>query len=130
MVIPVTLTVTQGNLTVSTSTLSFTQAAGGPTPPAQTVNITSTGTSLLYSAFVAPGASWLTVTPTSGTTPGQVSVSVNAAATMQAGSYTGTINIVSAGAGNSPQTITVNLTVGQGQNLVLSPTPPATLTFS
>ena len=126
--IPVTLTVVQGNLAVSSGTLSFTQAAGGTVPQTQAVTVSSTGVALAYSAFVVPGASWLSVTPNGGTTPGQLSISVNAPATMQAGSYTGTINIASAGAGNSPQAITVNLTVTQAQALVLN--PGATMNFA
>jgi uncharacterized protein (TIGR03437 family) len=117
-IIPVTLNVTQGNLTVAPATLNFTQAAGGAAPPAQTISVTSTGSALQFSAF-ASGGNWLSVSPANATTPGQLSVTVTAAG-MAAGSYSGQINIVAAGAGNSPQTVTVNLTVGPGQSLVVS----------
>jgi uncharacterized protein (TIGR03437 family) len=126
--IPVTYTVTAGNLTISPATLNFTQAANGPAPAAQTINVTSSGVPLTFSALtsVSTTANWLTVTPTSGATPGTVSVSVNAG-TLQPGTYTGSVNITSPGAGNSPQTVTVNLTVGQAQNLTVT---PASLSFS
>jgi hypothetical protein len=120
VMIPVTLSVSLGNLTVSPTTLNFTQAPNGPAPPSQTINISSTGAILSYTAF-STSANWITVNPTSGATPGQVTVSVNGG-TMAPGTYTATVNVVSSGAGNSPQAVTVNLTVGQGQNLVLSPT--------
>jgi len=126
--IPVTYTVTSGNLTLSPPTLSFTQTAGGPAPAAQSISVNSSGVPLTFSALttVSTTANWLSVSPTSGATPGTVSVSVNAG-TLQPGTYTGTVNITSTGAGNSPQSVTVNLTVGQPQNLALT---PATLTFS
>jgi hypothetical protein len=119
VVIPVTLSVSLGNLTVSPTTLSFTQAGGGNPPPSQTINVGSTGAILAFTAF-ASNANWITVSSGSGATPGQVTVSVNGAS-LQPGNYSATVNIVSAGAGNSPQTVTVNLTVGQGTNLSVSP---------
>src|SRR4029077_2605833 len=92
------------------------------------ISVNSSGVPLTFSALttVSTTANWLSVSPTSGATPGTVSVSVNAG-TLQPGTYTGTVNITSTGAGNSPQSVTVNLTVGQPQNLALT---PATLTFS
>jgi uncharacterized protein (TIGR03437 family) len=121
--VPVTYTVTAGNLTVTPATLNFTQASGGPAPAAQNVSVSSTGVPLNFSALatVSTTATWLSVTPTSGITPGTVAVSVNAG-TLQPGNYTGTVSITSTSAGNSPQSVTVNLTVGQAQNLALSPT--------
>jgi uncharacterized protein (TIGR03437 family) len=126
--IPVTLTITSGNLTVSPATLNFTQAAGGLAPAAQMVNVGSSGVALSFSALttVTTTTNWLSVAPASGTTPGTIAVSVNGAS-LQPGTYAGTINIASATAGNSPQTVTVNLTVGQAQNLSVTPT---SLTFS
>ena len=120
VVIPVTLTIALGNLTVSPTTLNFTQAAGGSAPPAQTISVGSSGAILAFTAFPS-GANWISVSPGSGATPGAVSVSVNGAA-LQPGNYSGTVNIVSAGAGNSPQSVTVNLTVGQGSTFTLSST--------
>jgi uncharacterized protein (TIGR03437 family) len=126
--IPVTYTVTSGNLTVSPATLNFTQTANGPAPAAQTVSINSSGVPLSFSALtsVSTTVNWLTVTPTSGATPGTVSVSVNSGS-LTPGTYTGQVNITSPAAGNSPQTVTVNLTVGQAQNIALS---TASLNFS
>jgi uncharacterized protein (TIGR03437 family) len=121
--IPVTYTVTAGNLTVSPATLNFTQTSGGAAPAAQSINITTTGVPLTFSILtnVSTSANWLSVNPTSGTTPGMVSVGVNAG-TLAPGTYTGTVTITSPTAANSPQTVTVNLTVGQPQNIAVSPT--------
>jgi uncharacterized protein (TIGR03437 family) len=126
--VPVTYTITSGNLAVTPATLNFTQASGAPAPAAQNVNVTSTGVQLTFSALatVSTTTNWLSVSPTSGVTPGTVAVSVNAGS-LQPGNYTGTVSIASSAAGNSPQSVTVNLTVGLAQNLSLSPT---SLTFS
>ena len=124
--VPVAYTVTAGNLAVTPATLNFTQASGGPAPAVQNISVSSTGVQLNFAALatVSTTATWLSVTPTAGVTPGTVSVSVNAA-TLQPGNYTGTIAITSPSAGNSPQSVTVNLTVGQAQNLTVSPTSRA-----
>jgi hypothetical protein len=59
---------------------------------------------------VTPSATWLTVTPTTGTTPGSISVSVITTG-LVAGTYTGTLSIAATGAGNSPLSVAVTLTV-------------------
>jgi uncharacterized protein (TIGR03437 family) len=126
--VPVTYTITAGNMTVTPATLNFTQSAGGPAPQAQTISVSSTGVQLNFAALstVSTTTNWLSVTPTAGITPGTIAVSVNAAG-LQPGNYTGTVAITSPSAGNSPQSVTVNLTVAQAQNLTLS---PASLSFS
>jgi uncharacterized protein (TIGR03437 family) len=120
--IPVTYTVTAGNLTVSPATLNFTQAAGGPPSPAQNVTVSTSGSPLNFSVLtnVSTSVNWLTVSPTAGTTPGTIAVSASAGS-LQPGNYTGTVTIASPNAGNSPQTVTVNLTVGQPQNINVTP---------
>jgi hypothetical protein len=80
-----------------------------PAPAAQSVSITSNGSALSYTV-AASGGTWLAVTPTSGTTPGSVSVSVNTTG-LAAGTYTGSVTITSSGASNGPRTVTVTLTV-------------------
>ena len=119
VIIPVTLSVALGNLTVSPATLNFQQNPGGPAPANQTISVASTGAILQFTAFPS-SVSWLTVNPNSGTTPGQVTVAVNGA-TLQPGTNSAQVNVVSPGAGNSPQPVTVNLTVGQGNNLTVAP---------
>jgi Viral BACON domain len=109
--VPVTLTVTAASLPTLNATplnLSFTYQSGGATPAAQTVNLSSSGGALSYSA--AASAAWLTVTPASGNTPGNLSVAVNPTA-LATGTYTGTITVTSTGASNSPQKIAVTLGV-------------------
>jgi trimeric autotransporter adhesin len=110
--VPVTLmVVTPQTLTVSPTTLTFTAITGQSSPASQTVSISSSGTGATFTAAAttASGGTWLTVSPTSGVTPAQLTVSV-ATPTLAAGNYTGTITINSPNA-VAPLTLTVNLTV-------------------
>jgi uncharacterized protein (TIGR03437 family) len=107
--IPVTLTVTQGaSMQVSPATLTFNHQIGTTAPAAQSVQITSGGGVLNWTATTS--TSWIQVTPASGATPGTLNISINPAG-LTAGSYTGSVSVASSGASNSPQTINVSLTV-------------------
>ncbi|MBI3681783.1 MAG: hypothetical protein HY235_15495 [Acidobacteria bacterium] len=128
VVIPVILTIAS-NLAVSPASLNtFTQIQGGPAPQAQTLNITSTGAVLSFSAqaSTASGTGWLSVNPASGITPGSVQVSVNGAGLSQ-GTYDGSVTITAQGASNSPQTVAVRLTITAPPTVTVSPT---SLTFN
>ncbi|MFN0100660.1 MAG: BACON domain-containing protein [Bryobacteraceae bacterium] len=125
--VPVTLTISAGTLAATPASLTFLQAQGGNAPPPQTINVTSNGPALNYSATATTSiGSWLSVSPASAATPGAVTVSVNGSG-LAAGTYSGTVTLTAAGASNSPLNIPVTLTVGPQQTLTVSPT---TLTFS
>jgi uncharacterized protein (TIGR03437 family) len=127
-VIPVTLTVTTGTISPSPTTLSFTQVQGGAAPPAAQ-NVTVSGSPAPLNFTVTTSATWLTATPSTGTTPATLQVGINAAVAgiLPAGPYTGTLTIASPGAGGSPINIPVTLTVVAPQTLTVS---PASLSFS
>jgi glucose/arabinose dehydrogenase len=115
--IPVTLTVAPPQppaLSVSPASLSFTAVEGAAAPPAQSLSVTNTGGGTL-SFTTSDDATWLAASPASGTAPGSVSVSVNNAG-LTRGTYTGNVVVTASGAGGSPKTIPVTLTVA----------PPAT----
>ena len=57
-------------------------------------------------------ASWLSVSPASGTAPSTLIVSVSPAS-LSAGTYSGNVQIVSSGASNTPLSVAVTLTVTQ-----------------
>jgi Viral BACON domain/Reeler domain len=126
--VAVTFTVTPAplpNLTVSPTSLSFSAQAGGAAPAAQSVSVGSSGAALNFTAGASGGA-WLAASPGSGTTLGRVSVSVNPAG-LAAGTYNGSVAIEASGAGNSPQTVAVTLTVTaapppSGGGLTVTPT--------
>lgn len=126
----VRLTVNAGTLALSSSSLSFQQIAGGAAPAAQKVTVSNSAagaTPISFSATVAtPTGNWLSVTPTSGTTPADLSVSVNGAG-LQPGDYSGTITIQSFNASNSPQVINVALKILPALTITVT---PSALTFN
>jgi hypothetical protein len=128
LIIPVTLTMTQGTLSVTPLSLSFTQLAGGPAPAPKTLQIVTTGPATNYTVVYNNGivaVTWLTATPTSGLTPGSVTVAVDGAQ-LSPGTYQGSIIVSAAGAAGSPIGIPVTFTVTAGA-IAASPT---SLTFS
>jgi uncharacterized protein (TIGR03437 family) len=125
--IPVTLQVTSGTLILSTTSLNFPFTVGGSNPAAQTVQVTATGGPLSFTAAAnsgTAGTNWLSVTPTSGTTPGALSISANGA-NLAPGTYAGTVVVTSPNAANSPEVINVTLAVTSG-TITATPAPTAT----
>ncbi len=111
---------TQPTIGVSPSSLSFTATAGGSNPASQTINITNTGAGTL-NWTASDDASWLTVSPTSGTAPSTLTASANISG-LAAGTYNGTITISASGATNSPVSVPVTLTVNAtgGSELIVN----------
>jgi len=129
--IPVTLQVTTGTLSLSTNTLGFTYIPGGSIPVAQAVQVSGGGSALNFTVAAnsgTAGVNWLSVTPTSGTTPGTLSISVNPTG-LAAGTYGGSVVVTAPNASGSPQTIQVTLAVNAG-TITASPSPAAGLTFT
>ena len=93
-------------LTLSVSSANFSYRTGDPNPAAQTVQISSTGAALPFTVSVS-NAPWLTVSPTSGTTPATLTLTVNPA-NLSVGQYSATVSLNSGG-GNP--TVGVVLTV-------------------
>jgi uncharacterized protein (TIGR03437 family) len=115
--IPVSLLVSTTPLLQVPSTVQpFTYQLGSNTQPAaQNVQITSSTSGLSFTASATPlsgGPNFLEVTP-SGTTPQALMLSINAAVlpSIGPGTFSETVAVSSAGAGNSPQTFTVTLDV-------------------
>ncbi len=113
--IPVTLTVNAGanTMALSQTAVSFVATAQQPKPATQSFAVTtSAATAVTFNTRTS--AAWLQATPSSGqttaATPASVSISVNAAG-LQTGAYYGSIDVLSSGAINSPQTVTVFLSV-------------------
>ena len=129
--VPVKVTVTNSPLIIaSPDALSFNHTLGAAVPQALSVNIT--GTSVLgymVAEAEASGGDWLTVSTGQAFTPGQLTVSLNAARVQQlaAGTYTANITIASPAAGNNPLTVPVTLTVSGTTLLTVN---PATLDFA
>jgi uncharacterized protein (TIGR03437 family) len=112
-IVPVTLTVTAAAaISLNKLALTYTAQQGGAAPAAQTFEVSSTvaGTAFTVAATATGGGTWLTATPASGVAPGVVTVNVNPQG-LAAGTYSGAVTITAPGTSNTPQTVSVTLTV-------------------
>ena len=114
--VTVTLTVAAAPTVTVTSptTLSFSYQAGGTSPTPVTMTISGGGQILGFSAAVTSGSNWLTVSPTSGTTPatGTAAITVTATpGTLSAGTYNGAILVSGTGTAAGSTSVNVTLTV-------------------
>jgi C1A family cysteine protease len=100
-----------GNPKISCSRgkMNFGSIIGGSTTNAQTFTINNSGTGTL-SWTLSGDAGWLKFSPTSGTNSGVVTISINASG-LSSGSYTAYLSVIDSYASNSPQKVTINLTV-------------------
>jgi hypothetical protein len=127
--VPVTMTVSAQNqaLLLTRSGMSF-QTSTGVAPGAQTFAVLNTGVSTVNwtaNAQTLRGGPWLTVSPstgsaTAGVIPSPVTVDANSQG-LPPGIYYGSVQIASNSVGNSPQAVSVMLTV------LDSPPPPPPL---
>lgn len=120
MTVPVIYTVTAAPVPpaigVSPTNFSFTATQGGSNPATQTLSLSNTGGGTL-TWTAADNATWLNVSPTSGTGNGMVTLSV-ATGTLTAATYSGSVTL-SGGSGINPVTVPVTFTV------TATPMPPA-----
>lgn len=123
--IPVNLVITPPvTLLPNPSTLNFTYSQGGSGPVAQSVQIPSrAGGSVAFTT--ASGASWLTASPLSGSTPATLTVTVGG--NLAAGTYSGTVSVTVGG--NVAASIVVTATVSPLAAAGISANP-SSLTFS
>lgn len=129
--VPVTMTVSSGSATapvigLAPVALSFSGAAGGANPAAQTISVSNTGGGTL-SWNASDNASWLTLTPASGTNAGTMNVSVNMAG-LAAGTYNAAVTVTATGA--TTKTIPVSLTVTAASTTPAIGLSQASLSFS
>ena len=117
-------TATNDAISAVPNSFSFTAQAGGSNPPAQAMQLSSSGGILAWSA--STNAAWLTLSAGSGQTGSSINVSANATG-LAAGPYSGIIQIFSKGAQNSPISVSVTLTVSPQPVILVS--TPASLNF-
>ena len=113
----------QPSIGLNPSSLSY-SATEGSNPPTQTLTITNVGGGTLqWSA--SSNQSWLAVSPTSGQLGHNQSRTVTVTVTsagLAAGNYSGVLTFTDPNASNSPQTVSVSLTVAPG-GLQIQPSP-------
>jgi uncharacterized protein (TIGR03437 family) len=111
LVVPVTLTVTSAPaLAASPLGVTLTGNAGGANPTAQVMITSANSTGPLAFTVTTTGGSWLSVSPTSGTTPATLTATANLMG-LAVGTYNASI-VLTPPAGSSPLTVPVTLTVG------------------
>lgn len=96
------------NLVLSEDTLRFQATQGLTNPPSQTFRITSDREPLAFD--LVENVPWLLKSPSSGTTPQDVIISINTSS-LTAGVYFDSVRVESAGASNSPQFLYVRLQI-------------------
>jgi len=107
---PFVLTINPPSLAATPPSLGFSYQQGGSQPPAQVLNIASSGAAVSFTAAAtSSGGNWLSVSPLSGNTPASLSISVNATG-LAPNTYNGSIVITGAGA-VSPVSVPVTLVV-------------------
>jgi uncharacterized protein (TIGR03437 family) len=102
---------------------TFTYQIGGSAPAPQSVQILSSTAGVSIAASAAPsggGPNFLEVTPATGATPLALTLTVSPTAlqTLGPGTYLETVTLTASGAGNSPQTFPVTLTVTSNPSLI------------
>jgi hypothetical protein len=85
--------------------------SGGHVTAGQVLRVSNSGTGIL-NWTAEPGESWIQVSPSQGSGPGDVTIMVNSTG-LSPGTFTGTITITDNNALNSPQIVNVNMTVYQ-----------------
>lgn len=95
---------------LSATNLKFLYQVGDPAPATQTLNVTSTSGPVTVNAKASSDAGWLSVTPSTGTTPQAITVTVNPTG-LTANTYSGSVTISSPGVLANPITVPVSFTV-------------------
>lgn len=114
--IPVVITVagSQPQIQLSSTGFRFQTVSGGAAPPPQTVTVLNSGAGTLNfsvsTSTVSGGQGWLMASPTSGSSPATVTVSINPAG-LAPGDYYGQVQFSGTGIANSPQTASVVLNI-------------------
>jgi uncharacterized protein (TIGR03437 family) len=122
--ITVTVSAAPEALVLSQTSLRFQVAVGAGAPPSQSIQVLNQGTGTLNwsaSASTLVG-SWLSVTPSSGTSGNSATIAINPA-NLTRGDYYGLVQFTANGADNSPQTAVVVLNVLPATTVVATVAP-------
>ncbi|KAF0134713.1 MAG: hypothetical protein FD145_430 [Candidatus Saganbacteria bacterium] len=122
---PFTVIAETPTLSATPATLTFAAQEGGASPAAKQISVSNAGAGTLNWTADKKQA-WLTISPTSGTDAGTITVTANTSAMTAANSpYSDTITITSAGANGSPIAIPVTITISKTPVPVLKSATPA-----
>jgi hypothetical protein len=112
-------------IVLSKDTLTFSAIEGGNQPANQTFDITSSGTQFNFTLY--EDATWLSKSPTQGTSPRTITVSINTTG-LTSGTYFDSIRVDAATAINTPQFVYVRLAVTPPPPVIVA--SPASFTFN
>jgi hypothetical protein len=114
-------------LVVSPTSLAFSFQQGGTLPPSQSLSVKSSNGRTINFTDSTSGAAWLSVSRTSGATPGSIGVSVRPGS-LAAGTYTASVRVSSqVGSVTVPVTLTIRSTATVAPSIT---TQPASQTVS
>lgn len=113
---------------LSATALSFTAVQGASNPASKTISVSNSGSGTLNWA-ATENVSWLTLSPASGTGAGTISASVNTAG-LPVGTVSAPITFDAPGATNTPQTVTVSVTISAASLPPAIGATPGSLTFT
>jgi uncharacterized protein (TIGR03437 family) len=123
--LPVTLTVNPAAaVSVTPSSLIFTQPQGGPAPLNQSLTLTSTGSGAGYTASITPitGGDWLDVNPKSGAASRDLTVSIKPHSLAASSTpYVAHIVLTFLNSSTPPAVVPVLLTVTSTESVSLAP---------
>jgi hypothetical protein len=133
--VDLTITAPPTWVTTSANVVTFEPYTLGGTslPGAQIINLSSLGAAQSFTitsgSTTPPGVNWFSVTPTRGTSPGQLTITLNVAVLnkLGRGEFTGFFDINAPGAPNSPLRVMVFLSVFPNADFTVD---PAALTFT
>ena len=115
------VTIGAAGITAAPASLSFAYTIGAATPATQTLSVTATGTAAFTaSASTTSGGPWLSVSPSTGTAPATLTVSVNPTG-LAGGAYQGAITITPASGAAQSFAVTLNV-AGAGAPAIKSAT--------
>jgi uncharacterized protein (TIGR03437 family) len=113
VLIPVTLVVTTPpQLSWSLPSVNTTYLTGGPAPDPVVLNLASSGSVLQFQATPPQAASWLSVSPNSGTTPANITLTFDPTG-LAPGVYQAVLTASSIGVQTQPATLQVSFSVQQ-----------------
>ena len=106
--IPVTLTVTASSISALPTLMTFSYRLGDAAPASQQLTVSG---SAAFTATATSTGNWLVATPTTGTAPGTVNVSINKDNISSTGTLNGTVLVAATGGASGSTTVNVTLNV-------------------
>jgi Viral BACON domain len=117
-------------LSVGPTRFDWQFAAGATTVQTQTLHVSNVGADTVVNWTASSDATWLNIAPTSGTAPGDITLTVDPAAITDGSYLSATLTLtLPAGTGTAAQTLHIPLSASKGFSFI-NPRPSTTSTFT